>query len=115
MTKNHGNHRNTTPGKVSNVTKARPISHQKQPSINEMQQQTSDAKESNLIQTQQKIIEELLDRLRRLKATVSDMEEELAVVRIVNTILSQQLGEADQYFRRLYMIATGRYWKVSPA
>ena len=70
MTKNQGNHRNTTPGKVSNVTKARPISHQKQPSINEMQQQTSDAKE---------------------------------------------LDEADQYFRRSYMIATGRYWKVSPA
>ena len=50
MTKNQRNHRNTAPGKVNNVTTARPISHQKQqPSSNEMQQQTSDAKESNII------------------------------------------------------------------
>ena len=35
------------------------------------------------------------------------MERELAVVRNVNTILSQQLVEADQYFRRLRMIVTG--------
>ena len=33
---------------------------------NEMQQQASNAKESNLIQKQQKIIEELLDRLEGL-------------------------------------------------
>ena len=54
-----------------------------------MQQQTSDAKESNLIQKQQKTIEELLDRLGSLEATVSAMEGELTVVRNVNTILSQ--------------------------
>ena len=35
------------------------------------------------------------------------IEGELAVVRNVNTILSQQLVEADQYFRRLRMIVTG--------
>ena len=35
-----------------------------------MQQQASGAKESNLIQKQQKIIEELLDRLERLEGTV---------------------------------------------
>ena len=89
MTKNQRNHRKTTPRKVSNVITARPISYQKQPSTNEMQQQTSDAKESNLIQKQQKTIEELLDRLGSLEATVSAMEGELAVVRNVNTILSQ--------------------------
>ena len=70
MIKNQRNHRNTTIGKVNNVATARPISHQKQPSTNEMQQQTSDPKESNLIQKQQKIIEELLDRLERLEGTV---------------------------------------------
>ena len=96
----------TTPGKVSNVTTARPISHQKQPSTNEIQQQTSDAKVSNLIQKQEKTIEEFLDRLGRLEATVSAMEGELAVVRNVNTILSQQLDEVDPYSRRLCMIVT---------
>ena len=46
-----------------------------------MQQKNSDAKESNIIKKQQKIIEELLDRLERLEGTVSAMEGELAVVR----------------------------------
>ena len=46
MAKNQRNHRNTTPGKVSNIKTARPISHQKEQSTNEMQQQTSEAKES---------------------------------------------------------------------
>ena len=90
MTRNQRNHRNTTPGKVSNVTTARPISQQKQPSTNEMQQQTSDAKESTLIQRQEKVIEEFLDE------SVSAMEGELTVVRNVNTIY-QQLDEADQH------------------
>ena len=106
MTKNQRNHRNTTIGKVSNITTPRPISHQKQPSANEMQQQTSDPKESNLTQKQQKIIEELLDRLERLEGTVSAMEVELAAARNVKTILSQQLDEADQYCRRSRMIVT---------
>ena len=35
------------------------------------------------------------------------MEGELAVARNVNTILSQQLDEADQYSRRSCMIVTG--------
>ena len=101
MTKNQRNHRNTTPGKVGNVTTAKSISHQKQqPSSNEMQQQNSDTKESNMTKKQQKIIEELLDRLRRLEGIVSAMEGELAVVRNDNTILSEQLDEADQYSRR---------------
>ena len=65
-----------------------------------MQQQTSNAKELNLIQKQQKTIEELLDGLGRLKATVSAMERELAIVRNVNTILSQQLDKADQCSQR---------------
>ena len=107
MTKNQRNHRNTTPGKVNKVTTVRPISHQKQPSTNEMQQQTSNAKESNLIQKQQKTTEELLDRPGRLEATVSAMEGELAAVRTVNTILSQQLDEANQYSQRSCMIVTG--------
>ena len=106
MIKNQRNHRNTTIGKVSNITTPRPISHQKQPSANEMQQQTSDPKESNLTQKQQKIIEELLDRLERLEGTVSAMEVELAAARNVKTILSQQLDEADQYCRRSRMIVT---------
>ena len=107
MTKNKRNHRSTTSGKVSNIATTRPISHQKQPSTNEMQQQTSDAKESNLIQKQQKTIEELLDRLGRLEATVSAMEGELAVVRNVNMILSRQLDKAYQYSQRSCMIVTG--------
>ena len=107
MTKNQRNDRNTTPGKVTNVAIARSISLQKQSSSNKMQQQTEDVKESDIIQKQQKIIEELLNRLGRLEGTVSAMEGELAVVRNVNTILSQQLDEADQYYRRLCMIVTG--------
>ena len=92
MTKNQRNQRNTTPGKVSNKRTARPVSHQKkQPSTNQMQQQTSNTKESNLIQKQQKIIEELLDRLERLERTVSAMEGELDVVGNINAISSQQL------------------------
>ena len=107
MTKNQRNDRNITPGKVTNVAIARSISLQKQSSSNKMQQQTEDVKESDIIQKQQKIIEELLNRLGRLEGTVSAMEGELAVVRNVNTILSQQLDEADQYYRRLCMIVTG--------
>ena len=53
-----------------------------------MEQQTSNAKVSNLIQKQQKTIQELLDRLGRLEVTISAMEGELAVVRNVNMILS---------------------------
>lgn len=52
MTKNQSNHRNTTPGKVSNVTTARPTSYQKQQSSNKNQHQTRDAKESDIIQKQ---------------------------------------------------------------
>ena len=65
-----------------------------------MQQQTSDAKESTLIQRQQKIIEEFLDE------SVSAMKGELTVVTNVNTIY-QQLDEADQHSWRSCMIVTG--------
>ena len=61
----------------------------------------------NIFKKQQKIIEELLDRLGRLKGTVAAMEGELAVVRNANTILSQQLDEADQYSRRSCMVVMG--------
>ena len=47
--RNQRNYGNATPTKVKNVTTARSISHQKQPSSNEMQQQTGYAKESNII------------------------------------------------------------------
>ena len=73
MTKNQRNDRNTTPGKVTNVAIARSISLQKQSSSNKMQQQTEDVKESDIIQKQQKIIEEPLNRLGRLEGTVSAM------------------------------------------
>ena len=35
------------------------------------------------------------------------MEGELAVIRNVNSVLSQQLDETDQYYRRLCMIVMG--------
>ena len=107
MTKSQRNHRNATPGKVSNVTKARSISYQKQPSSIEMQQQISNATESDIIQKQQKIIEELLERVGRLEGTVSAMEGKLAVVRNVNMTLSRKMDEADQYHWRLCMIVMG--------
>ena len=81
MTKNQTNHRNITPGKVSSITTARPTSHQK-----------SGAKQSDTIQKQQKIIEELLDRLGTLVGTV--------------TILSQS-DVPDEYSHRSCMIVRG--------
>ena len=92
MTKNQTNHRNITPGKVSSITTARPTSHQKKPSSNETQHQTSGAKQSDTIQKQQKIIEELLDRLGTLVGTV--------------TILSQS-DVPDEYSHRSCMIVRG--------
>ena len=44
MTKSQRNHRNTTTGKVSNVTTAKPVFLQKQSWSNEKQQQASDVK-----------------------------------------------------------------------
>ena len=48
-----------------------------------------------------------MERVDRLKGTVSAMEGELAVVRNVNTLLSRQLDETDSYSRRSCMIITG--------
>ena len=64
-------------------------------------------KSDDIIKKQQKIIEELMEGVVRLEGTVSAMEDELAVVRSVNTLLSRQLDEADTYSRRSCMIVTG--------
>ena len=60
-------------------------------------------KSEDIIKKQQKIIEELMERVGCLEGTVSAMEGELAVVRNVNTLLSRQLDEADSYSRRACM------------
>ena len=64
-------------------------------------------KSEDIIKKQQKIIEELMERVGRLEGTVSAMEGELAVIRNVNTLLSRQLDEADSYSRRSCMRVTG--------
>ena len=64
-------------------------------------------KSEGIIRKQQKIIEELMERVRRLEGTVSAMEGELAVVRNVNTLLSRQLDETDSNSQRSCMIVTG--------
>ena len=76
-----------------------PMSHQ------QLNHQTN--KSEDIIKKQQKIIEELMERVRRLEGTVSAMEGELAVVRNVNTLLSRQLDETDSYSQRSCMIVTG--------
>ena len=67
-------------------------------------------KSEDIIKKQQKIIEELMERVGRLEGTVSAMEGELAVIRNVNTLLSRQLDEVDSYSQRSCMIVTG-LWK----
>ena len=57
-------------------------------------------KSEDIIKKQQKIIEELMERVDRLEGTVSAMEGELAVIRNMNTLLSRQLDEADSCSRR---------------
>ena len=66
-------------------------------------------KSEDIIKKQQKIIEELMERVGEglLEGTVSALEGELAVVRNVNTLLLRQLDEADSYSRRSCMIVTG--------
>ena len=64
-------------------------------------------KSEDIIEKQQKIVEELMERVGRVEGTVSAMEGELAVIRNVNTLLSCQLDEADSYSRRSCMIVTG--------
>ena len=63
----------------------------------------------DIIKKQQKIIEELMERVGEglLEGTVSALEGELAVVRNVNTLLLRQVDEADSYSRRSCMIVTG--------
>ena len=80
-----------------------------------MQQQASDTKESNLIQKQQKIIEELLDRLERLEGTVSAMEWELAVVRNVNLLhetlnLFSRMNDIDGRLVEIRFICKFKNW-----
>ena len=62
-------------------------------------------KSEDIIKKQQKIIEELMEKVCRLEETV--LEGELAVVRNVNTLLSRQLDETDSYSLRSCMIVTG--------
>ena len=64
-------------------------------------------KSKDIIKKQQKIIEELMERVGCLEGTVSAMEGELAVIRNVNTLLLRQLDEADSYSQRSCMIVTG--------
>ena len=64
-------------------------------------------KSEDIIEKQQKIVEELMERVGRVEGTVSAMEGELAVIRNVNTLLSCQLDEADSYSRRSCMIVAG--------
>ena len=64
-------------------------------------------KSEDIIRKQQKIIEELMERVRRLEGTVSAMEGELAVAQNVITLLSRQLVETDSYSQRSCMIVTG--------
>ena len=71
----------------------------------QLNHQTNKSKE--IIKKQQKIIEELMERVGRLEGTVSAMEGELAVIRNVNTLLSRQLDEVDSYSQRSCMIVTG--------
>ena len=67
-------------------------------------------KSKDIVKKQQKIIEELMERVGHLEGSVSAMEGELAVIRNVNTLLSRQLDEADSYSRRSCMIVKG-LWK----
>ena len=64
-------------------------------------------KSKDIVKKQQKIIEELMERVGHLEGSVSAMEGELAVIRNVNTLLSHQLDEADSYSRRSCMIVKG--------
>ena len=75
----------------------------------ELNHQTNKSK--YIIKKQQKIIEELIERVSRLEGTVSVMEGELAVVRNlqnVNALLLCQLDDADSYSRRSCMIVKAR-------
>ena len=71
----------------------------------QLNHQTNKSKE--IIKKQQKIIEELMERVGCLEGTVSMMEGELAVVWNVNTLLLCLLDEADSYSWRSCMIVTG--------
>ena len=72
----------------------------------ELNHQTNKSK--YIIKKQQKIIEELIERVSRLEGTVSVMEGELAVVRNVNTLLLCQLDDTDSYSQKSCMIVKAR-------
>ena len=75
------------------------MEHHQHPPAPTSQQQLNHQinKSEDIIKKQQKIIEELMERVGRLEGTVSVMEGELAVIRNINNLLSCQLDEADSY------------------
>ena len=85
-----------------NGTPLEPLAPMSQQQLNHQTNKSED-----IIKKQQKIIEELMERVRRSEGTVSAMKGELAVVRNVNTLLSRQLDETDSYSQRSCMIVTG--------
>ena len=85
-----------------NGTPLEPLAPMSQQQLNHQTNKSED-----IIKKQQKIIEELMERVRRSEGTVSAMEGELAVVRKANTLLSRQLDETDSYSQRSCMIVTG--------
>ena len=70
-------------------------------------------KSEDIIKKQQKIIEELMDRVGRLEGTASAMQGELPVIRIVNTLLSPQLDETHSCSRRSCMIVRSCFLRIS--
>ena len=101
MNKKQKNQENTP--KKASITS---INGTPEPPTFQQQQNHQTNKSENFIQKQQKIIEELTEKLDHLKETISTMEGELTVVRNVNTLLLHQLGEADSYSRRSCTIVT---------
>ena len=85
-----------------NGTPLEPLAPMSQQQLNHQTNKSED-----IIKKQQKIIEELMERVRRSEGTVSAMKGELAIVRNVNTLLSRQLDETDSYSQRSCMIVTG--------
>ena len=77
------------------------------PPTSQQQQNHQTNKSEDFVHKQQKIVEELMERVDHLEGTASAMEGELTIVRDVNTLFSRQLEEADSYPRRSCMIVTG--------
>ena len=105
MNKKQKNQKNTPKKACTTSINGTPPAPPAPTSQQQLNHQTN--KSEDIIRKQQKIIDELMERVDRLEGTVSAMEGELAVVRNVNTLLSRQLDEADSYSRRGCMIVTG--------